>query len=226
MEPHGEYQEERQRMVADQIARRGIKDQRVLDALRSVPRHEFVPPDQRDHAYRDAPLPIGDQQTISQPYIVALMTSLLELHGDEIVLEVGTGSGYQAAILAELAEQVYTIERIERLAEESQQRLQRLGYGNVRVITRDGTAGLPEFAPYEAILVTAAAPRVPPPLERQLADGGRLVLPVGGRMGQVLERWRRAGDRVVSERITPVAFVPLIGQHAWQEDGGSAFGWS
>lgn len=220
-----EFQAERLRMVVDQIARRGVKDQRVLDAMRRVPRHEFVPSDQRHLAYIDAPLPIGDRQTISQPYIVALMTELLELRGDETVLEVGTGSGYQAAILSLLAEQVYTIERIGKLADEARQRLKRLEYGNVIVKLSDGTVGLPEFAPYEGILVTAAAPRVPPPLEKQLAEGGRLLLPVGGRMGQVLERWRYEGDRMVSERVTPVAFVPLIGEHAWPEDGGSALGW-
>jgi protein-L-isoaspartate(D-aspartate) O-methyltransferase len=219
------FEEQRIRMVADQIARRGIKDERVLDALRSVPRHVFVPSDQQHLAYIDAPLPIGDRQTISQPYIVALMTSLLELTGEETVLEVGTGSGYQAAILSLLAKQVYTIERIEALAQRAREQLQRQGYGNVTVVVRDGTAGLPEFAPYEGILVTAAAPRVPPPLENQLAEGGRLVLPVGGRMGQVLERWRCEGDRMISERLTPVAFVPLIGKHAWPEDGGSSFSW-
>ncbi len=221
-----EFRELRHQMVTDQIERRGIKDQRLLEALREVPRHEFVPPDQQRSAYIDAPLPIGDSQTISQPYIVALMTSLLELSGEETVLEVGTGSGYQAAILARLAGKVYTLERVERLAEQAQARLERLGYENVEVVRRDGTAGLPEHAPYEAILVTAAAPRLPPPLENQLADDGRLVLPVGGRLGQVLELWRREGDRMVSERVTPVAFVPLIGKHAWPEDGGSAFNWS
>lgn len=218
--------EMRHRMVADQIARRGIDDQRLLQAMRDVPRHEFVPKEQRRSAYIDAPLPIGDRQTISQPYIVALMTSLLELQGDEIVLEVGTGSGYQAAILSCLAQQVYTMERVERLAVEARERLKRLGHENVVVVVGDGTAGLPEFAPYDGILVTAAAPRVPPPLEHQLAEAGRLVLPVGGRLGQVLEVWRCEGDRMISERVTPVAFVPLIGEHAWPEDGGSAFGWS
>lgn len=224
--PQTEFHEMRHRMVADQIERRGIKDQRLLEALREVPRHEFVPTEQRRSAYIDAPLPIGDGQTISQPYIVALMTSLLNLGGDEKVLEVGTGSAYQAAILGELAERVYTLERFEGLAQEARARLERLGYENVEVIVRDGSAGLPEFAPYDAILVTAAAPRVPEPLENQLADGGRLVIPVGGRLGQVLELWRRDGQKMISERVTPVAFVPLIGKHAWPEDGGSAFNWS
>jgi protein-L-isoaspartate(D-aspartate) O-methyltransferase len=215
----------RHRMVADQIERRGISDARLLAALREVPRHEFVPADQMRSAYIDAPLPIGDRQTISQPYIVALMTSLLELEGEETVLEVGTGSGYQAAILARLAKHVYSVERVERLASEARQSLRRLGLANVDVIVGDGTAGLPEFAPYDGIMVTAAAPRVPPPLENQLAEGGRLVLPVGGRLGQVLELWRCEGDRMVSERVTPVAFVPLIGKHAWPDEGGSAFNW-
>jgi protein-L-isoaspartate(D-aspartate) O-methyltransferase len=224
--PGSEFRAERERMVADQIERRGIKDPRLLEAMRTVPRHEFIPPEQRRSAYIDAPLPIGDGQTISQPYIVALMTSLLKLSGDEKVLEVGTGSAYQAAILGELAYQVYTLERVERLAEEARERLTRLGYENVEVFVGDGSAGLPEFAPYDAILVTAAAPRVPLPLENQLADGGRLVIPVGGRLGQVLELWRREGKKTISERVTPVAFVPLIGKHAWPEDGGSAFNWS
>ncbi|MGD8552882.1 MAG: protein-L-isoaspartate(D-aspartate) O-methyltransferase [Anaerolineales bacterium] len=216
----------RERMVADQIFRRGIKDERLLNALREVPRHEFVPPEQKRSAYIDAPLPIGDRQTISQPYIVALMTSLLELRGDETVLEVGTGSGYQAAILSRLAKKVYSVERFERLAEEARGRLLRLGYENVEVVVGDGTAGLPEHAPFEGILVTAAAPRVPPPLENQLAEGGRLVLPVGGRLGQVLEVWRCEQDRMISERVTPVAFVPLIGKHGWPDEEGHAFDWS
>jgi protein-L-isoaspartate(D-aspartate) O-methyltransferase len=215
----------RHRMVADQIARRGISEPRLLEAMREVPRHAFVPPDQRGSAYIDAPLPIGDRQTISQPYIVALMTSLLKPEGEETVLEVGTGSGYQAAILARLAKHVFSIERVERLADEARERLKRLGYDNVDIVVGDGTAGLPEFAPYDGIMVTAAAPRVPPPLEDQLAEGGRLVLPVGGRLGQVLELWRCEGGRMISERVTPVAFVPLIGKHAWPDEGGRAFNW-
>lgn len=220
-----ELKELRHRMVADQIESRGISDTRLLAALREVPRHEFVPTGQKRSAYIDAPLPIGDRQTISQPYIVALMTSLLKLEGEETVLEIGTGSGYQAAILARLAKHVYSVERVERLANEARQSLRRLGYANVDVIVGDGTAGLLEFAPYDGIMVTAAAPRVPPPLENQLAEGGRLVLPVGGRLGQVLELWRCEGDRMVSERVTPVAFVPLIGKHAWPDEGGSVFNW-
>lgn len=225
-DPEDELKRMRHRMVADQIASRGITDARLLEVLREVPRHVFVPPDQKRSAYIDAPLPIGDRQTISQPYIVALMTSLLELRGDETVLEIGTGSGYQAAILSRLAGQVYTVERFERLASEARQRLKDLGYENVKVVVGDGSAGLPEFAPYDGMLVTAAAPRVPAPLEHQLADGGRLVIPVGGRLGQVLEVWRCEGDRMISERVTPVAFVPLIGKHAWPDDEGSAFNWS
>lgn len=213
-------------MVADQIARRGISDPRLLDVLRSVPRHEFVTADQQHLAYIDAPLPIGKRQTISQPYIVALMTQLLDLRGDETVLEIGTGSGYQAAILSRLAKAVYTVERIESLADEARLRLERLEYGNVIVIGRDGTGGLPEYAPYDGILVTAAAPRLPPPLESQLADGGRLVLPVGGRTGQVLELWKLKGERLESERVTPVAFVPLIGEHGWPENDGNAMPWN
>ncbi|MCK5314294.1 MAG: protein-L-isoaspartate(D-aspartate) O-methyltransferase, partial [Anaerolineales bacterium] len=163
------------------------------------------------------PLPIGSSQTISQPYIVALMTQMLRLEGDETVLEVGTGSGYQAAILAYLASVVHTIERHAELAEHASQVLSSLELTNVHVHISDGSLGLPEFAPYQAILVTAAAPEVPQTLLSQLDDGGRLVLPVGGRLGQVLERWERRGSEYTSESLVPVAFVPLRGRYGWQE---------
>jgi protein-L-isoaspartate(D-aspartate) O-methyltransferase len=215
----------RERMVEQQMRKRGIRDERVLEAMLSTPRHLFVPPDLRNAAYNDAPLPIRHQQTISQPYIVALMTELLELKGGERVLEVGTGSGYQAAILAQIADQVYSVERIPDLAAAARALLARLKLNNVEVIDVDGTLGLPQHAPFDAIIVTAAAPSVPEPLKEQLADGGRLVLPVGGRMGQMLERWRRNGDEFDQERIAPVAFVPLVGDHGWQPDELSTSWW-
>ncbi|MGD8812946.1 MAG: protein-L-isoaspartate(D-aspartate) O-methyltransferase [Anaerolineales bacterium] len=212
------YRQARERMVEEQLRTRGIRDERVLRVMRSVPRHLFVDPDLRYAAYSDAPLPIRRQQTISQPYIVALMTELLELKGGECVLEVGSGSGYQAAVLAHIAGKVYTLERIPELVLQAKTTLAQLGLDNVEVIEVDGTLGLPEHAPYEAIIVTAAAPRVPEPLKQQLSEGGRLVLPVGGRMGQILERWRRKGDDFTRERLAPVAFVPLVGDHGWEND--------
>ncbi len=216
---------ERERMVEEQLGGRDITDDRVLQAMRGVPRHAFVRPQDQLLAYADAPLPIGHRQTISQPYIVALMTQLLELQPADNVLEVGTGSGYQAAVLGRLARQVYTLERIPELAERAQRVLEALGCSNVEVIVGDGSAGCPEHAPYPAIIVTAAAPRVPEPLRQQLADGGRLVLPVGSRDGQMLERWTRHGDDLIRERVAPVAFVPLIGDHGWGADERSASYW-
>ncbi len=224
MDESEEYKKARERMVERQMRARGIRDERVLQVMLSVPRHRFVAPDLRYAAYNDAPLPIGHNQTISQPYIVALMTELLELKGDECVLEVGTGSGYQAAVLANIARMVYTLERIHDLVVEARQTLSELGLKNVEVLEVNGTLGLPEHAPYEAIIVTAAAPQVPEPLKEQLSDGGRLVVPVGGRMGQMLERWRRKGDDFDCERIAPVAFVPLVGDHGW-ESGESKSTW-
>lgn len=211
------YSKERQQMVERQLATRDIRDRRVLSAMRTIPRHHFVPSEYRHMAYTDGPLPIGSSQTISQPYIVALMTQMLRLEGDETVLEVGTGSGYQAAILAYLASVVHTIERHAELAEHASQVLSSLELTNIHVHISDGSLGLPEFAPYQAILVTAAAPEVPQTLLSQLDDGGRLVLPVGGRLGQVLERWERRGSEYTSESLVPVAFVPLRGRYGWQE---------
>ncbi len=208
----------RNRMVTEQIVSRGVTDERVLDALRRVPRHWFVPEEYANIAYSDSPLPIGEGQTISQPYIVALMTELLELEGDENVLEVGTGSGYQAALLAYLARQVHSIERHAGLADKADEVLLRMGLTNVMVHVGDGTLGLLKYAPFHAIMVTAAAPRVPQPLFDQLADGGRLVLPEGGAGGQVLNRWRKLADGYKQEHIAPVAFVPLRGQHGWKEN--------
>jgi protein-L-isoaspartate(D-aspartate) O-methyltransferase len=218
MEDEAHYATLRNRMVTEQIIARGIADERVLDALRRIPRHWFVPEEYANIAYSDSPLPIGHGQTISQPYIVALMTELLELAGDENVLEVGTGSGYQAALLARLAHQVHTIERHSELAAKADEVLLRIGLSNVLVHVGDGSLGLPKYAPFEAIMVTAAAPRVPQPLLDQLAEGGRLVLPEGGAGGQMLDRWRKLGGQYKQEHIAPVAFVPLRGQHGWKED--------
>jgi protein-L-isoaspartate(D-aspartate) O-methyltransferase len=204
-------------MVQQQLEVRDIRDARVLSAMRKVPRHQFVPQESRQHAYADAPLPIGHAQTISQPYIVALMTQLLELEPSDRVLEIGTGSGYQAAILAELSEIVYTLERLAPLAERAKDVLSRLGFDNVVVLVGDGSLGLPEHAPYDGIIVTAAAPKAPPALKEQLGEGGRLVVPVGGREGQMLERWTRQGGRVDVERMVPVAFVPLLGDQGWRD---------
>lgn len=214
----------RERMVEEQLAGRDIIDRRVLDAMRAVPRDAFVPSDVEHLAYADAPLPIGFRQTISQPYIVALMVQLACLKGEETVLEVGTGSGYQAAVLAQLARRVYSVEYIPELAQGAREVLERLGVKNVAVVTGDGSRGLPEHAPYDAILVAAAAPRAPEPLKEQLCEGGFLILPVGGRDGQILERWRRGAERTTRERITGVAFVPLCGELGWEAADGP-FGW-
>jgi protein-L-isoaspartate(D-aspartate) O-methyltransferase len=210
--------QDRQRMVSDQIAWRGIRDQRVLEAMRQTPRHLFVPPDYQHLAYTDGPLPIGKGQTISQPYIVALMTECLKLKGEEKVLEIGTGSGYQAAVLAFLAKEVHTIERHALLAESAREVFEKLALTNIQVHIGDGSLGLPAFAPFDAILVTAAAPRVPHPLLEQLNDGGCLVLPVGSRGSQVLECWQRQGAKFENHSILPVAFVPLRGEHGWKDD--------
>lgn len=212
------YQKKRQRMVSQQIERRGIRDERLIEAMLAIPRHEFVPVEAQDMAYEDYPLRIGQGQTISQPYIVALMTDLLALRGDENVLEVGTGSGYQAAILSRLCQSVHTIERHADLAENARAALERLGIQNVHVHIGDGSAGWPEAAPYDGILVTAAAPKPPQPLLEQLAEGGRLVIPVGDRYMQDLQVWQRQGDSFENQGKISVAFVPLRGEFGWQEE--------
>lgn len=210
-----DFEAARKRMVQGQIAARGITSPRVLEAFQEVPRHLFVPPNQRLFAYQDGPLPIGLGQTISQPYIVAYMTAQLHLQGDEILLEIGTGSGYQAAILGTLVREVHTIERHPRLASVAGQILNDLGYSNITIHEGDGTHGLPEHAPYQGIMVTAAAPEVPQPLLDQLGEGGRLVMPVGGRGGQLLQLYQRKAGEIIRKDLTPVAFVPLIGDHGW-----------
>jgi len=217
------YAFERRQMAADQLERRGLRNPRLLKAFRSVPRHEFLPEELRYRAYDDGPLPIGLGQTISQPYIVALMTSLLDLSGDETVLEVGAGSGYQAAILAMMARQVFTIERLPELAERAKSTLARLGYHNATVLCADGSLGWSEAAPYQAILVTAAAATLPQPLADQLAKGGRLVLPVGDYYGQTLQLWTREPGGMVHENIIPVSFVPLRGKYGWRRDEWSGY---
>jgi protein-L-isoaspartate(D-aspartate) O-methyltransferase len=214
---HVKQSDERQTMVAV-LRQRGIRDRRVLEAMAQVPRHLFLPPEQRAEAYEDRALPIASGQTISQPYIVALMAEALQLQRGERVLEVGAGSGYAAAVLSLLAGDVYTIERHADLAEEAERRLHDLGYRNVHVFAGDGTDGLPAYAPYDGIVVPAAAPWVPRPLREQLAEGGRLVIPVGGHNDQVLLRVTRQGLETRSERLCDVRFVPLIGAHAWEPD--------
>lgn len=209
------YEVERHRMVVEQIMRRGIRDPRLLQAMKTVPRHLFVPEEVRHLAYADGPLPIGFGQTISQPFIVAFMTDLLRLKGDERVLEVGTGSGYQAAILAQLAREVHTVEMIPPLAERAAALL--AAYPNVYCHQGDGSLGWPEAQPYDGIIVTAAAPRVPPSLLAQLAEGGRLVLPVGSRGDQLLEVWEREGEEYKKRVELPVAFVPLRGRDGWRD---------
>jgi len=209
------FERERKRMVTNQLERRGLHDARLLAAFESVPRHLFVPEEYRYAAYDDSPLPIGFNQTISQPYIVALMTDLLRLTGNECVLEVGTGSGYQAAILGRLAGEVYTIEFVPELAATADKLLKELGVYNVHCHFGDGSLGRLETAPYNGILVAAAAPRTPKVLLAQLDDDGRMVIPVGRRGMQNLEVWERHGDEFSSRIETAVAFVPLRGEQGW-----------
>lgn len=216
-EPADGYTEQRQAMVEYQLRRRGLKDERVLRAMATIPRHEFVPPQSRDEAYSDEPLSIGGGQTISQPYIVASMSAALGLSGSEKVLEIGTGSGYQAAVLSLLAREVYTVEFRADLAKSAAERLQRLGFSSVHVHCGDGSLGLKELAPFDAILVAAAAPSVPEPLLEQLADGGRLVAPIGAEEQQRLILVSRHGNEYSTERREPCRFVPLVGRHGWKD---------
>jgi protein-L-isoaspartate(D-aspartate) O-methyltransferase len=213
-----DFAKERLAMVEEQLKRRGIRDGRVLEAMSKVPRHTFVPEAHRGAAYEDRPLPIGEGQTISQPYMVAVMTQSLDLKGEERVLEIGTGSGYQTAILAELAKEVCTMERIPALLERARSILQSLGYENILFKIGDGTKGWPEKAPFEGIIVTAGAPEIPQTLLAQLADGGRLVIPVGPRYTQTLYKVTRRGKNYTEEDITGCVFVPLLGEYGWKEE--------
>jgi len=206
-----EYRAQRVAMVERQIAARGVRDPAVLEAMRQVPRHRFVPEALADEAYEDRPLPIGRGQTISQPYVVAAMTEALEPEPGDRILEVGTGSGYQAAVLAAIVKEVKSIEIVPELAASASQLLSELGYANVEVIAGDGFQGLPEQAPFDGIIVTAAPPEVPPPLLEQLADGGRLVIPVG-RGFQELKVLKRRGSSWQEESLFPVRFVPMTGE--------------
>ncbi|MCG2770229.1 MAG: protein-L-isoaspartate(D-aspartate) O-methyltransferase [Chloroflexota bacterium] len=212
-----QYQAARMQMVEAQMRNRDITDEKVLKAMEKVPRHEFVPERYQGLAHADRPLPIGYGQTISQPYIVALMTQLLEVGQADKVLEIGSGSGYQAAIMGELAHEVYTVEIIEELAESATELLRRLGYANVHVKHADGYYGWEEHAPYDVIIVTCAPDHIPQPLLDQLADGGCMVVPVGPPGAyQVLWKIEREGEEIVSQRITGVVFVPLTGEHSPQ----------
>lgn len=212
-----EFADLREHMVARQIERRGVKDKRVLDAMRKVPRHEFIEQAFQDKAYNDYPLPTQCDQTISQPYIVALMSELLGLKGTEKVLEIGTGSGYQTAVLAEISSSVYSVERFDTLANSAREKLKELGYTNMQIKTADGTNGWPEEGPYDAILVTASTPSIPEPLIEQLADNGIMVIPVGAKFSQDLIIAKKEAGGITTTRIAGVVFVPLIGEHGWEE---------
>jgi protein-L-isoaspartate(D-aspartate) O-methyltransferase len=215
-----DYAVQRERMVRDLVAGRGIKDQRVLAAMRRVPRHLFVREHLRSQAYGDHALPIGAAQTISQPYIVARMTELLELAPHHSVLEVGTGTGYQTALLAVLARRVYSLERIAELAQQAIPRIRQLGFENVKIQVFDGSVGWSEWAPYDRILVAAGAPRVPEPLLEQLAPGGSLLIPEGERQAQRLVLYRKsARGELRRKEGEEVGFVPLVGRHGWKDGG-------
>jgi protein-L-isoaspartate(D-aspartate) O-methyltransferase len=217
LSPEGDFKPMRERMVETQIKTRGVKDDRVLAAMLKVERHLFVPKELQTSAYSDQPLPIGEGQTISQPYIVALMTELLDLKGDEKVLEVGTGSGYQAAILAELAKEVYTIEIVEKLASSSEKILLELGYKNIKVKAGDGYLGWPEAAPFDAIIVTCAPDHIPKPLLDQLKEGGRMVVPVGAYTQELKKIVKRSG-KIETNDVIPVIFVPMTGEGVKQKN--------
>jgi protein-L-isoaspartate(D-aspartate) O-methyltransferase len=208
----GDLTAQRQAMVEQQIEARGISDPATLAALRTVPRHEFLPMRLRSEAYADYPLPIGHGQTISQPFIVAFMTEAIRPQAGEKILEIGAGSGYQAAILAQMGAEVYTIEIVEPLAEMARQTLERLGYKNARVKSGDGFRGWPEHAPFDAIIVTCAPDKIPAPLVEQLRDGGRMIIPVGSGMNQELVLLRKTGDKIEKQSVLPVRFVPMTGE--------------
>lgn len=212
-----DFDTQREEMLRRQLKPRGIVDPNVLKAMRKVPRHLFVPEHVRQAAYDDGPLLIGEGQTISQPFMVALMTQCLRLRGNERVLEIGTGSGYQTAVLAELSKMVYTVERIQTLSEQAARRLRVLGYDNCVFRVEDGTGGWPEMAPFDAIIVTAGAPEIPQPLMDQLNIGGRLVIPVGSEFQQTLYEGIRNPKRIEKRAVTDCVFVPLIGEYGWPQ---------
>jgi protein-L-isoaspartate(D-aspartate) O-methyltransferase len=212
-----DFDAQRKLMVETQLMSRGIYDPLVIEAMKKVPRELFLPEVMRNTAYSDNALPISHGQTISQPYIVALMTQSLELKGGEKVLEIGTGSGYQAAVLAEIAAEVYTIERIAPLTETARQILTQLGYTNIQFKVHNGTLGWEDHAPYDAIIVTAGAPRIPDPYVEQLGEGGRLVIPVGDRLGQELVKITKRDGKPLKQEVGGVRFVSLIGQQGWEE---------
>ena len=212
-----DYRLARERMVNNQLISRGINDNGVLEAMRKIHRHLFTEESMIGEAYNDHPLPIGHKQTISQPYIVALMTQALELTGNEKTLEIGTGSGYQTAILAELSEKVYTIERIRPLMEKARSLLNELGYTNILFKSYDGTLGWEEYAPFDAVIITAGAPKIPEPLLDQLAEGGRMIIPIGDRFSQELIKVTKAKDGYEKENLGGCRFVDLIGVHGWKE---------
>jgi protein-L-isoaspartate(D-aspartate) O-methyltransferase len=211
-----DFKELRDFMVKTQLIPRGIKDERVLNAMKKVPRHLFIDESMQHKAYDDMALPIGEGQTISQPYMVAVMTQLLELKGNEKVLEIGTGSGYQAAILAELAEEVYSVERVTALAIKAEERFHSLGYNNILVKTGDGTLGWPEEAPFDRIIITAGTPKIPEPLIEQLSEKGVIIAPVGERFSQQLLKVRKSKGKLLEDYHTPCVFVPLIGEYGWK----------
>lgn len=213
-----QYALARRRMVEEQLVARGIKDERVISAMEKIPREFFVAAGLKDQAYSDHPLNIGERQTISQPYIVALMTEALQLNGSERVLEIGTGSGYQTAILLELSREVYSIERIKTMSYSARKKLYQLAYDHFQLRVGDGTQGWPEAAPFDAIIVTASGPSVPRTYLEQLADGGRLVIPQGAIENQMLMRYRKQGTQIIQEELGPCRFVKLIGEHGWREE--------
>jgi protein-L-isoaspartate(D-aspartate) O-methyltransferase len=212
-----DYKTLRENMVELQIKSRGTNNEKVLEAMREIPRHLFVPEQQRAYAYEDFPLPIGEGQTISQPHIVALMTEMLQLKGHEKVLEIGTGSGYQAAVLSKIAKEVYTIEKIESLGLEAERLFKELGYKNIKVKIGDGTEGWSEYAPYDGIIVTAGSPKIPEPLIEQLGENGRIIIPVGNSFSQDLIIGEKIKGELIKRTICGCVFVPLIGKHGWEK---------
>jgi len=215
--PSDTFGSARNEMVDTQLIPRGISDERVIEMMRKVPRHLFVPAPQRSAAYEDRALPIGEGQTISQPYMVAIMTELLGLSGAEKVLEIGTGSGYQAAILAELSKKVITVEWVKALSDIACSRLKSMGYGNIECVVGDGSLGFAKEAPFDAIIVTAACPRIPPPLTEQLGEGGRLILPVGDRFSQILTVAKKENDEIKLFSSIGCVFVPLLGKYGFKD---------